>query len=91
MSKVVLKGFILVPESDLDAVKSELVIHTKLTLEEPGCIVFDVTQSKSNPCRFDVYEEFVDKHAFEQHQKRVNSSDWGNVSANVERHYKILE
>lgn len=38
MSKVTLKGFILVPESDLENVKSELVTHKRLTLEEPGCI-----------------------------------------------------
>jgi quinol monooxygenase YgiN len=91
MSKVILEGFIVVPESDLCAVQEELKNHIKFTLEEPGCIVFDVTQSESNPCHFDVYEEFKDKVSFEIHQARVKASCWGKVSVNVERHYKIME
>ncbi|WNJ97198.1 antibiotic biosynthesis monooxygenase [Vibrio ruber] len=91
MSKVTLKGFILIPESELESVKRELVHHKRLTLEEPGCIMFSVTQNSENPLRFDVYEEFTDKVAFEQHQKRVKASHWGKVTVNVERHYEILE
>lgn len=91
MSKVILKGFILVPESELKLVKSELVNHKRLTLEEPGCITFSVTENVVNPCRFDVYEEFTDNVAFEYHQKRVKASHWGKVTVNVERHYEIFE
>lgn len=40
MSKVALKGFILVPEKDLELVKHELITHKRLTLEEPGCLTF---------------------------------------------------
>ncbi|MDW6004814.1 putative quinol monooxygenase [Vibrio mangrovi] len=90
MSKVILKGFIIVPESDLAAVKQALVRHRKLTLEEPGCIVFEVTENADDPQRFDVYEEFTDKSAFEQHQKRVKRSLWGEITMNVERHYEIV-
>lgn len=89
--RVILKGFIVVPESDLAAVQEELKNHIQLTLEEPGCIVFKVTQHEINPCRFDVYEEFKDKASFEAHQARVRASCWGEVSVNVERHYKIVE
>ncbi|RZR34950.1 putative quinol monooxygenase [Vibrio vulnificus] len=91
MSKVTLKGFILVPESELELVKNELVNHKRLTLEETGCITFSVIQNSENALRFDVYEEFSDKVAFEQHQKRVNASHWGKVTVNVERHYEIFE
>uniref|UniRef100_UPI00050C7450 putative quinol monooxygenase n=1 Tax=Vibrio cholerae TaxID=666 RepID=UPI00050C7450 len=59
MSKVILKGFILVPEPDLELVKNELVNHKRLTLDEPGCITFSVIENPENPLRFDVYEEFV--------------------------------
>lgn len=90
MSKVTLKGFILVPESDLELVKSELVNHKRLTLEESGCITFSVIQNSENDLRFDVYEEFTDKVAFEQHQKRVKASHWGKVTVNVERHYELF-
>ncbi|EPP4298248.1 putative quinol monooxygenase [Vibrio navarrensis] len=91
MSKVTLKGFILVPELDLELVKNELVNHKRLTLDEPGCITFSVIENPENPLRFDVYEEFVDRVAFEQHQKRVKASRWGKVTVNVERHYEIFE
>ena len=91
MPKVTLKGFILVPESDLELVQAELVNHTRLTLEETGCITFSVTQNQENPFRFDVYEEFADKESFDLHQQRVKASHWGKVTVNVERHYEILE
>ncbi|NET38760.1 MAG: antibiotic biosynthesis monooxygenase [Cyanothece sp. SIO1E1] len=67
-------GFIVVPESDLEIVKSELPNHIRLTREESGCISFRVTQSKSDPTRFNVAEEFKSRYAFEQHQLRVKSS-----------------
>ncbi|MFS8152153.1 putative quinol monooxygenase [Vreelandella titanicae] len=87
MSKVILKGFIIVPEPDLNAVKAELINHKRLTLAEPGCLVFEVVQCTINPYRFDVYEEFIDRDSFERHQARVKSSACGKVSANIERHY----
>ena len=91
MSKVTLKGFITVPEKDLSVVKEELINHRNLTQNEAGCLVFEVAQSESNPNRFYVYEEFINKSAFEFHQKRVKDSYWGEVTVNVERHYEIFE
>ncbi|WP_323587451.1 putative quinol monooxygenase [Aliarcobacter butzleri] len=91
MSKVILKGFILIPEAELELVKNELENHKRLTLEEQGCITFSVTESLENHLRFNVYEEFIDKVAFEEHQKRVKLSYWGKVTANVERHYEVFE
>ncbi|WP_110689761.1 putative quinol monooxygenase [Salinicola endophyticus] len=89
MPKVILQGFILIPETELDLVRYELETHKRLTLEEPGCITFEVVENLDNPCRFDVYEEFVDESAFQQHQERVAVSRWGEVTVNVERHYTV--
>ncbi|MCP8690036.1 putative quinol monooxygenase, partial [Marinobacterium sedimentorum] len=91
MQNVILKGFILVQDMDLDTVKLELPLHCELTRKEPGCLVFEVTPNESNQNRFDVYEEFSSKAAFEAHQARVKSSRWGQVTTNVERHYDIVE
>jgi len=91
MTKVILKGYILVPTDDLESVENELETHKVLTLNEPGCITFSVIKSKKDPCRFDVYEEFIDKAAFEAHQNRIKTSIWGEVSANIKRHYEIAE
>jgi autoinducer 2-degrading protein len=89
MKKVILSGFIIVPVSDLAVVHDELDNHIFLTHSEAGCLIFEVTQDNINPCRFDVYEEFVDQAAFQAHQARVSSSRWGAITVNVERHYTI--
>lgn len=89
MAKVILQGFIIVPVSDFEVVKNELVIHKKLTLKEAGCLTFAVTPDEVNPYKFSVYEEFVNQAAFDNHQARVKSSKWGEVTKNVERHYQI--
>lgn len=89
MPKVTLKGYITIPESDLKPITTELPNHCALTLQEPGCLEFKVTQDKCNPLRFDVYEEFIDAEAFELHQARVKTSTWGHVSRSAQRHYNI--
>jgi len=91
MSKVTLKGFITVPQDELDSIIPELKTHIAMTHKEPGCLIFEVTQSISDPLRFDVYEEYVDKPAFEFHQQRVKNSHWGKVSSNIKRNYQISE
>ncbi|MEV3814352.1 putative quinol monooxygenase [Aeromonas allosaccharophila] len=91
MSRVILKGFIIVPSNDLTAVKNELDNHIQLTRAETGCLIFKVNQNPLNLCRFDVYEEFVDEEAFQAHQARVKSSRWGEITVNVERFYTVTE
>ena len=91
MSIVQLTGFIIVPESDLEAVTSELPNHIRLTCQEPGCLSFSIEQSAFNPCRFDVAEKFQDRESFNQHQLRVKASYWGKVTTNIDRHYEIRE
>ena len=91
MGKITLSGFIDVPEHELNQVKKALVTHIELTQREVGCLVFEVTQCNDRPTRFDVYEEFVDKAAFEAHQQRVKVSDWGRATVNVKRSYQIVE
>lgn len=91
MSKVILQGHILVPDNELELVTQALVVHKELTLAEPGCIVFRVSQSTLQPNRFEVYEEFTSREAFEAHQSRVSSSDWGKITKNVTRHYQVTD
>ncbi|MEM7366147.1 MAG: antibiotic biosynthesis monooxygenase [Pseudomonadota bacterium] len=91
MARVALAGYIIVPPRDLDAVIKELPNHISLTKSEPGCLSFDVIQSTENPLRFDVSELFESQLAFEEHQTRVQSSYWGEVTRRVERHYKITK
>lgn len=89
LAKVVLQGFIVVPDSDLEVVKRELVTHKHLTLKEAGSLTFTVTPDEINSNKFSVYEEFINQTAFDYHQARVRSSKWGAVTKNVERHYQV--
>jgi len=91
MPKIILRGFIVVPETDLEVIKSALPQHCELTRQESGCLTFEVTPNSTNPNRFDVYEVFESKAAFEAHQVRVKQSHWGQVTTAVERHYEIKE
>ncbi|PHR92095.1 MAG: antibiotic biosynthesis monooxygenase [Robiginitomaculum sp.] len=89
MGKITLDGYIIVPASDLEAIKAALVIHIRLTREERVCMEFKVVQDSQNPHRFSVYEEFENEDVFKAHQTRVASSDWGRIAKHVERHYTI--
>ncbi|MGO2159141.1 MAG: putative quinol monooxygenase [Vibrio toranzoniae] len=91
MSKVILQGHILVPDNALEAVTPALAAHKELTLAEPGCIVFRISQSTLQPNRFEVYEEFTNREAFDTHQRRVKSSEWGEISKSVTRHYQVTD
>ncbi|MEZ8826978.1 putative quinol monooxygenase [Vibrio amylolyticus] len=91
MGKVVLQGYIVIPKSELTSVKQALITHIDLTRAEKGCLVFHVTPHEEDLYRYDVYEEFVDRLAFESHQNRVRTSEWGRVTENVERYYTLSE
>lgn len=89
MGKVVLSGYIEVPDGDLEAVRRELPNHIDLTRQEEGCVSFEVTESAAWPNRFHVREEFADNASFEHHQKRIRNSRWSEVTINVARHYEV--
>ncbi|NOY41081.1 MAG: antibiotic biosynthesis monooxygenase [Planctomycetes bacterium] len=91
MPRIVLSGYISVPAADLHAVRQALPEHIEMTRAESGCLVFKVEEDPAEPGRFSVYEEFENRNAFEFHQARVQASDWGQISRNVKRHYKIDE
>jgi len=54
MSKVILEGYIVVPDADLLRVQAELPNHIALTRKELGCLVFNVSQCKVHRNRFRV-------------------------------------
>lgn len=89
MGKVTLQGCITVPQSQLEAVKEALIEHIKLTKQEDGCLVFNVTQRDGDPLVFDVYEEYSSDDAFSAHQTRAKASAWGAATTEVERDYEI--
>ena len=91
MSKVILQGYIVVPKNEIPIVLKELPLHINLTRQEDGCLVFRVERCEKDDKKFEVYEEFSSRDAFQLHQERVKSSRWGKITENVERHYKITQ
>ena len=91
MKKIILSGHLDVPATALEAVRLELPHHIAATLQEEGCIAFDVTEAVERVGRFNVYEEFISREALEYHQQRVGRSRWGEVSATAQRYYAIEE
>ncbi len=91
MSKIVLSGHILVPEAEISEVRDALNLHQELTRKEIGCLIFNVEEDPDMVGKFNVYEEFVDRQAFENHQQRVKDSAWGEVSRNFQRFYTVEE
>ena len=89
LSKIILTGYIVVPNTDLAAVSAELTKHIKLTRAEEGCLMLKVWVDPKNKNVFNVYEEFINQQAFEEHQQRVKSNYWGNITDNIQRHYQI--
>ena len=88
---VTVTGYMIVPDTDLSAVRESLAEHVRLTQAEPGCMEFRVSESVQQPGRFDVYERFVDRVAFDAHQRRVRESAWGEVSRNATRRYDVRD
>ncbi len=86
-----LSGYIDVPLDELDLVRVALQEHIRLTRIEAGCILFEVIEQPDVAGRFSVLERFVDQAAFDAHQARVKTSDWGKISSNVTRQYQIRQ
>lgn len=91
MSKVVLCGYVIVPAEDIELLTIAMEEHIRLTLAEPGCLEFTLTADKETPCKYSLYEEFVDKAAFDHHQQRTRASKWHTASRNIERHFSVIE
>lgn len=87
--KITLQGYIQVPEDRMQAIRAALPAHIALTRQEPGCLTFNVTENPTIAGRFDVYEEFSDRQAFDAHQKRGANSAWAEITVGIPRSYQI--
>lgn len=84
-----LTGYIDVPENRLAATREALPTHVELTRNEPGCLSFNVKESRERVGRFEVSETFVDQAAFDAHQARTQVSEWAIVTKDIPRNYVI--
>ena len=72
------------------AVMAHLPDHIRLTRAEPGCLLFDVTQT-ADPLVWQVDETFIDRAAFEAHQTRTRGSAWFAATRGIQRDFRMEE
>lgn len=71
-------------------VRAHLPAHIRLSREEPGCLSFDVVPT-NDPLVWELNETFTDRTAFEAHQLRTRTSDWGAQTIGIARDFKVTE
>ena len=71
-------------------VRDHLPDHIRLTLAEPGCLTFTVTQT-ADPLIWQVDESFTDQAAFDTHQARTRTSAWYQKTAPIARAFQIRQ
>lgn len=69
-------------------VREYLPGHVRLTLEEPGCLSFAVSET-ADPLVWSVEEAFVDRAAFAAHQARTRASRWWEATAAIARDFTV--
>ena len=87
--KIKIVGHLDIPPDIFPAVKAALPAHIDLTRAEPGCLMFDVKICTTIAGRLLVEEIFVDKAAFDAHQKRAKGTAWHDITKGLSRHYTI--
>lgn len=75
---------------EVELVRQYLPEHKELTMEETGCVSFEVTET-TNSLIWKVEELFTNQATFDAHQKRTRASVWGKETSAIAREYEISE
>lgn len=73
---------------EAEIVERHLPRYIELTRAEPGCLHVEVLPTPGGRV-WTVEERFVDGAAFGAHRRRVEHSEWGQVTAGIERSYTV--
>ena len=63
----------------LDEFLKAMMEHGEATEAEPACLLYQVLQEQSDPCRVHVYEVFRDEAGFEAHRIEPHNLAWRNL------------
>lgn len=91
MGVTLIGKLICTDEHQARIVKKALPRHIALTLQEPGCLSFNVTPNAQNPLVWDVHEQFATRADFDAHQSRTRDSAWGQLTRDIPRDYTIAQ
>ncbi len=74
-----------------DLVKSELIKLIEPTLQEEGCIQYDLHQDNENPNIFLFYENWVNRELWQVHMQNDNLADFGAATEGAVKELTIHE
>lgn len=77
-------------DGEAAAVRAHRAEHTRLTLAEPGCLTFDISDT-DDPMVFEVMEAFRDAASFAAHQARTRDSAWFAATRGILRNFRMEE
>ena len=66
---VILTAMVKAKPDQVEAVKEALMSLVGPTRKEPGCLCYNLHQSKTDPTQFLFYEQWANKDAFDAHGK----------------------
>lgn len=66
---IILTAIVKAKPDEVEAVKEALLSMVEPTRQEPGCLCYNLHQSKSDPTQFMFYEQWASKEAFDAHGK----------------------
>ncbi len=66
---IILTAMVKAKPGQEEAVKEALVSLVKATRQEPGCLCYNLHQSKSDPTNFMFYEQWANQEAVDAHGK----------------------
>jgi quinol monooxygenase YgiN len=64
---IILTAIVKAKPEEVEAVKDALMTMVEPTRQEPGCLCYNLHQSKSDPTQFMFYEQWASKEAFDAH------------------------
>jgi quinol monooxygenase YgiN len=64
---VILTAMVKAKPDQVEAVKDALMSLVEPTRKEPGCLCYNLHQSKADPTQFMFYEQWANKDAFDAH------------------------
>ena len=68
------------PENAEDFIKATIENHQH-SVQEPGNLRFDVCQDASDPCRFMLYEAYIDEKSAALHKETAHYQKWRDTVA----------
>jgi quinol monooxygenase YgiN len=81
---------ICMTQDEVQTVQTHLPLHVSLTRAEPGCILFEVSQTDDSMV-WEVMEAFRDRASFDAHQARTRDSVWFTATRGILRDFRMEE